>query len=377
MQDLATARPLNAPVALYPTEYDWKLPTVYSWNLGLQVKLPYEFTLDVAYVGSESWNLLQQRPLNAPPYGTAYLASSQDPTRGRTCAGCSALSPTPGGNALPTDFLRPYQGYGTITLWEFKACSDYKALQTTISRRFTKGLMLSASYTRSQAKGTVNDDFGTARIDGKDREANYGILAIDRPHNFVMGFVYQTPPVASGALGGLANDWQLSGAYMFMSGNPYAISYNIPGITATNLTGSDQGARIVLVGDPGPGWSSDPYRQINAAAFAPPQPGSTGMESPRYFVYAPWVNNLNLSVSKFFPLGGRRRLEVRLDAFNALNHTQFAAVNSTVNFKSLTDPTITNLPYDANGNLVNMNGIGTVSGVRPPRQLQLVTRFSF
>ena len=101
------------------------------------------------------------------------------------------------------------------------------------------------------------------------------------------------------------------------------------------------------------------------------------MESPRYFLYAPWVNNLNLSVSKSFPLGGRRRFEVRLDAFNALNHTQFASVNSRVDFKSLTDPTITNLPYDADGNLVNMNGFGTVSGVRPPRQLQLVTRFSF
>jgi hypothetical protein len=377
IQDLATARPLNAPVTLYPTEYDWKVPTVYSWNLGLQVKLPYAFTLDVAYVGSESRNLLQQRPLNAPPYGTAYQASSQDPTRGQTCAGCTPLSSTPGANALPTDFLRPYQGYGAITLWEFGAYSDYKALQTTISRRFDKGLMLSASYTRSQAKGTVNDDFGTARIDGKDREANYGILAIDRPHNFVMSFVYQTPCVASGVLAVLANDWQISGAYLLMSGNPYAISFAIPGITSTNLTGSDQPARVALVGDPGSGWSSDPYRQINTAAFAPPQPGSTGMESPRYFLYAPWVNNLNLSISKSFPLGGRRRFEVRLDAFNALNHTQFASVNSRVDFKSLTDPTITNLPYDADGNLVNMNGFGTVSGVRPPRQLQLVTRFSF
>ena len=38
--------------------------------------------------------------------------------------------------------------------------------------------------------------------------------------------------------------------------------------------------------------------------------------------------------------------------FNALNHTQFTGVNNTVNFASLTDPTITNLPYNAQGNLV-------------------------
>ena len=63
---------------------------------------------------------------------------------------------------------------------------------------------------------------------------------------------------------------------------------------------------------------------------------------------APPINNLDLSLSKTFPLKGTR-LEVRLDAFNALNHTQFTGVNNTVNFASLTDPTITNLPYDASG----------------------------
>jgi hypothetical protein len=101
------------------------------------------------------------------------------------------------------------------------------------------------------------------------------------------------------------------------------------------------------------------------------------MESPRYFVYGPPVNNLDLSVSKSFPFGGHRRMEIRLDAFNALNHVQFSSVNSTANFASLTDPTITNLPYNSSGQLVNQNGFGTVSGVRTPRQLQLVMRFSF
>jgi hypothetical protein len=68
---------------------------------------------------------------------------------------------------------------------------------------------------------------------------------------------------------------------------------------------------------------------------------------------------------------------VRLDAFNALNHTQFSGVNNTLNFASLADPTPTNPPYNAAGELVNRNGFGTVNGVRLPRQLQLVTRFSF
>jgi hypothetical protein len=71
------------------------------------------------------------------------------------------------------------------------------------------------------------------------------------------------------------------------------------------------------------------------------------------------------------------KFEFRIDMFNALNTDQFTTVNSTVNFASLTNPTITNLPYDAQGNLTQRNGFGTISGVAPPRQLQLVGRFTF
>jgi hypothetical protein len=49
----------------------------------------------------------------------------------------------------------------------------------------------------------------------------------------------------------------------------------------------------------------------------------------------------------------------------------------TVNFASLTDPTITNLPHDANGNLVRPNGFGAIDNVSQPRTLQLVTRITF
>jgi hypothetical protein len=76
-------------------------------------------------------------------------------------------------------------------------------------------------------------------------------------------------------------------------------------------------------------------------------------------------------------MGKGVRLEIRLDAFNALNHTQFTGVNSTVNFRSLTDPTITNPVYNADGSFARNNGFGSINGVAPPRQLQLVTRLTF
>ena len=70
-------------------------------------------------------------------------------------------------------------------------------------------------------------------------------------------------------------------------------------------------------------------------------------------------------------------LRIRLDAFNAFNHTQFSGVNRTINYKSLTDPAVTNLPFNSADVLVNQNGVGTVNGARPQRQLQVVTRFMF
>jgi hypothetical protein len=370
---------LYSPVGMNPDQYDWEVPTVYQWNLGLQMRLPYAFTLDVAYVGSDSRHQVQRRQVNAVPYGAAYLPENQDPTRGQGCAGCSGLGTTPGANALPTDFMRPYRGYGQVQMYEYESYSDYKALQVGVSRRFDRGLLFNVHYTRSEAKGILNQDYDSIRIDGRDREANYGPLGYNRPHVLSASFVYQAPDFKRGALGHLTNGWQLSGNYRYQYGTPYTAGYSIPGIGNVNLTGTpDAGARVALTGEEiSKGWSDDPYNQFNVGAFTAPQPGSIGLESPRFTMYNPPSHVLNLSLAKSFSFGGTRRFEIRLDAFNALNTTNFTSINSTINFRSLTDHTITNLPYDTNGNLVNQNGVGTISGVGPARQLQLMTRFAF
>ena len=129
--------------------------------------------------------------------------------------------------------------------------------------------------------------------------------------------------------------------------------------------------------DPGGGYSANPYQEINTSCFAPPQPNSHGDESARLFLRNPPTNNLDMSLSKNFAVVRNVKFEFRVDIFNALNHPQFTGVNATANFASLTDHTITNLPYDANGTLVQPNGFGTINGVAPPRTLQLVTRVTF
>ena len=375
LQDLtAAANDPNPTLGLNPTVYDFVPPKTTQWNIGMQRKLAKNFMFDLAYVGNTSDNLLRQAQINAPALGATFQAANQDPTR--------AASATPGASALPTDLLRPYPGYGAIRMWDYSGYGNYHSLQTGINRRYENGLMFSFFYVWSKALA-INSTDGSAGApnlsEEETRRLDYSLTDYDRPHNFVTNFVYQTPEVSqSKVIGLLTNNWQVSGVYRWTSGRPYTVGFSIPGIGNANLTGTtDPGARIALTCDPGNGYSGDPYVQFNTSCFAPPQPGSDGAESARFFVHAPPINNLDLSFSKVFAMPKNMKFEFRVDMFNALNHTQFTGVNATANFASLSDRTITNLPYDASGALVRPQGFGAINGVAPARNLQVMTRFTF
>jgi hypothetical protein len=378
LQDMAGGNVGSDPdtvLNMNPIAYDFEPPTVYAWNLGLQQKLWKAVIFDVAYVGSVSRHLLRQQQINSVPYGAKFLPENQDPT--------SAPSTVAGASALPDDFLRPYKGYGSILYVGYDGKANYNGLQTSLSRRFDNGFMFQASYVWSKALTDSDSDFFIGRFGADEdeiRRADWSYAAFDRPHTFVLNLVYQTPKVTDRrALGLLANDWQISGIYRWMSGTPYGVTFSIPDYGAGNLTGSDNNnnARVVVTCDPGKGWSGDPYRQVDTSCFAPPQTGSDGTESARYFLHGPPVNNLDLSVSKAVALGKAARFEVRLDMFNALNTTQYTGVNANVAFAGPQDATVTNAAVDANGNVVRNQGFGSITGVRPPRTLQLVTRITF
>lgn len=372
LQDVDPSNALLAPFGLNALNYEGEVPTTYNFNIGIQKKLPWNMIWDLAYVGSVQNHLPRRVNINAVPYGATFAPENQDPTL--------APSSTPGATSLPADFLRPYPGYGNINLRLFDANANYHALQTQVDRRFSNGLFLNVNYTWSKALDTQSGNGDFSRIDGRDKQANYGPANFDRRHIFNINWVYELPRMESAGalLGALVNDWQLSGGYRWESGAPYSINWSVAGVGNQNVTGSfTEGARVVILGSPGSGHSNDPYQQIRTDVFAPPQVGSIGLESGRNYLNRAPINNLDLSLQKSFPVfGGRRALRFRVDAFNALNHTQFNDVANTIQFRSLTDPTPVNLAVE-NGQVVRTNGFGAVTTVRPPRVLQLLVRFEF
>ena len=120
-----------------------------------------------------------------------------------------------------------------------------------------------------------------------------------------------------------------------------------------NLTGSpDFAPRIRIVGDPGKGCSSDPYRQFNAAAFQGPLVGSVGLESGNDYLKGCFSSVLDLSIARNIRLGGGRVLQLRADMFNAPNNAQITGRQTTPHpGQSDRSGTPLNLPYDpATGN---------------------------
>ena len=112
-----------------------KMPTVYNFSFGLQQQIGKATILDISYAGSLSRNFLWKRNINAVPPGAQYLdqhPENKDPTR-----------PT---SALSTNFLRPYQGYADINMYEFGSTANYNSLQASSTKRFRQGYIAAVVY---------------------------------------------------------------------------------------------------------------------------------------------------------------------------------------------------------------------------------------
>ena len=115
---------------------------------------------------------------------------------------------------------RPYKGYGTITYDERNGNAAYHALQTSLSRRYSNGFFLQASYTWSKA---MVYSFGQNPF-VQPNEA--GLSSYDQPHNFTFSYVYTLPFFSglNGFIRAVFGGWETSGNATLSSGFPVTVT---------------------------------------------------------------------------------------------------------------------------------------------------------
>jgi carboxypeptidase family protein len=403
LQNLGAGLTIAGAPSLSAIQFKDGVPTSAQWNGGFQIALPWSTAFDISYTGQHLWNRFQGVNINAVDFGAAFLQQNQDTT----------LSPssTPGATAVSTNLMRAYRGYGPITLQMDRLWRTSHTLQLSFQRRYRNGL----SFGFNDTMGLYDHSAVGARLqhnpDGTfqfrpDQADAQKLLGNNNPvaHYFRANYVWQLPKLhtsqpALHAASYVLNDWQLSGIWTgqrigvnVSEGNQsvpsqaYTVGYSYSsGGSSTNLTGSpDYGARVRVVGDPGSGCSSNLLQQFNTAAFQGPLNNSVGLESGNSYLLGCFISTLDTAIARNIRLGGARNFQIRVDMFNTLNAAGVIGRNTSMNLSNPGDPvTITNLPYDANGNVLPNRslpknaGFGVANNFQQPRRVQLQLRFSF
>jgi carboxypeptidase family protein/TonB-dependent receptor-like protein len=312
---------------------DGKVPTVYSFSLGIQRDLGAGTTLDLAYVGTMGRHLVTARDINAVPYGYAFTKAAQDPSlypggvvpdvqpnlpaayaaAGYNFDGTLAL----GRNAYTDAPLVPYKGYGQIQYLEWNGTSNYNSLQVSVQRRFSRGLTAGAVYTWSKAMTTATADQDLQ--DPFDPLLDYRAASWDRTHVFAANYVYDIPGLAK-HFGGpkwlsyITDNYQLSGVVNLMTGTPVDTGNNWSFENGA-LTGSNMWGAIQYY------YTLDSSGNPVAPSIGPP------VRATRDLLREGALQNWDTSLFKNIPFKERYSIQLRLEAFNALNHPNFQTSN--------------------------------------------------
>ena len=309
-----------------------------TWSFSVQRAINPALMFEVAYVGTSGNRLLAASNINAA------LPGATDPTKRQ-----------PYGPAL-----------GEIRELSNSAHSIYHGLQAKIEKRFSRGLYFLGSYTWS--KSIDNQSNGTDNViasgqypqDPLNTSLDRGLSSFDRPHVFVGSVVWEIPfgrgsaersrarELVDGVLGG----WQVSGILSAQSGAPFSVLMSCADINAQgNNCRPNRLASGALPSD-----QRSIQQWFDTAAFAIPSTHEYG-NAGRDILRAPGVNNIDLALSKSFPWGRveTRRLQIRSEFFNTLNHT-----NLGVPVNSIDSP-----------------AFGSITAAAPGREIQLGARLEF
>lgn len=315
----------------WPQNPDNRSPYSSQWNFFIQRELQDNLTLDVGYVGSSSKKQIGYSPFN------------------------NALTPGPGA-IQPRRLLT---NFGDLDGGSNQYSGSYNALQTTLKKRFSRGVQFNLSYSWQKS---LDDQSSLAESqktqDPFNRRSDWSRSSWDINHVLAFSYVYELPFGRGRQFGGSMNraadlligGWSVEGITRLESGPPFMV-FTSQDIANTgrktqrlNGTGSDPNA--------GPKTPDDWF---NKAAFVRPPAFSFGSVSP-YVTNADGIINLDAAVQKVFRVNERHSFELRGEFFNFSNTTSFA---------------------DPDGN-INNGTYGTINNQRvSSRQIQMGLRYRF
>ncbi|CAN5702950.1 TonB-dependent receptor [soil metagenome] len=327
-------------------------PRIHNYSVGVQHKLFENTSVEMNYVGSHSANLTYRKNVN------------------QGAAGIEQANPGVARNAL-----RPYKGYGEIYQYTNGLISNYNSLQARLQTRFSKGGLVTLSYTWSKAL-TDGSTFDYQPQDSNNPHADYGPANFNQPKIFVASYVYPIPfwqhehEWYKQAVGG----WQLSGITRIANGLPINVIQPSGLSVAGNLvTTANVAQRPNLVGDP---YAHNGKQYLNPAAFAAPAPGTYG-NLGYDAIKGPLFNNWDVALQKNIAIHEQIGLEFRAEMFNAPNHMSFFYIGAT-NVATL-GAVQSNGTYQPNYSSTGafQNNFGQVTSTTDPRTMEFVLRLHF
>lgn len=343
---------------------DNKTPYSANFMLSAQRELAPDMVATISYVGTRGHNMLviQQANPGDPALCLSVSRPEQVAPGSGTCGPFAenGLFTRTDGTVINSTRTLLGSNYGTVTKQTSIGYSRYNGLELHV--RSTKGAAsLLAGYTLSKSVD-VASNLGE-QVNPFDVALSEAPSAYDMRHNFVVSYSYELPLADWFRTNNhRTTGWSLSGTTRFSSGFPVTL-YNP---TDTSLLGTfGNGVNNNLVDTPNytPGCDlrihHDPAKgpAFNIDCFSLPTLGQLG-NAPRRFFYGPGIENVDLAVIKRVEFDKTRSLEIRLEAFNVLNHPQFygsAAVD---------------------GNIVSPT-FGNIAAAAAPRLLQLAAKLSF